>query len=386
MRVGFVSVDDARDGKAWSGIPRAVLGELEAAGVEIVPVFPLRRDLRFLFLPQWVRAKRRGLTICADRHPIVLRSFARQVERELARHPVDVVFATSSVPITRLVCSQPVVFWTDAIWHAFQGYYPIRATAAADAWARKQEEMALRRATVAVYASNWAAEVARRYVGAEKVRVIHFGASVGATHAEGEVRAWARERVETAGKELKFLFVGVDWHRKGGDIAVDAVRILNQSGVRACLKVVGCSLPRPIPDFVEEVGFLDKSSAADRERLARIFRESHFFVLPTRAEAAGIVFCEASAYGLPIITYATGGVMDYVRRGTNGVALDPREGAAEFAATARQLISAPKEYEDLASSAFQEYKQRLNWKNAVGILRDIFDEATNTSAAKLVRR
>lgn len=44
----------------------------------------------------------------------------------------------------------------------------------------------------------------------------------------------------------------------------------------------------------------------------------NFLLLPTIAECAGIVFAEASGYGIPSITYDTGGVGTYVIDGING--------------------------------------------------------------------
>ena len=42
----------------------------------------------------------------------------------------------------------------------------------------------------------------------------------------------------------RLLFLGVDWHRKGGDIALAVAELLNQKGIRTELDIVGCNTPR----------------------------------------------------------------------------------------------------------------------------------------------
>lgn len=49
---------------------------------------------------------------------------------------------------------------------------------------------------------------------------------------------------------LRILFSGVDWERKGGEIAVDTVMQLNAAGIRATLYVAG------IKDLPQNTGII----------------------------------------------------------------------------------------------------------------------------------
>jgi glycosyltransferase involved in cell wall biosynthesis len=96
--------------------------------------------------------------------------------------------------------------------------------------------------------------------------------------------------------------------------------------------------------------------------------------LPTKAEASAIVFCEATAFGVPIVTYDTGGTAEYVKKGINGLCLHRDSGAADFASAIRTLLDA-RTYESLALRAFDEYRTRLNWgvsvKEIISICRTV---------------
>jgi len=90
---------------------------------------------------------------------------------------------------------------------------------------------------------------------------------------------------------------------------------LNNKGIERRLRVVGSRPKCDLPGFVEVFGFINKDSESGEQKLIELFKSADFLVLSTRAEAARIVFSEASALGLPSVTYATGSATDHVRSG-----------------------------------------------------------------------
>lgn len=379
LRIGFVSVSDASDVTSWSGIPAHVLDALRRqAQVELIS--PLSQSIKYALAPAKALAKWGKASISLDHYPLVLDSYARQINRTLRERPVDVVFATSSIPVAHLDCPQPILFWTDAVVHGMMDYYPgsfSNMPASARLRAQRQEEQALARCAFAGYASNWAAETARQLTDPAKIAVLPFGASFTVSHTIDDVRQWSERKRRERPRSCKLLFTGVDWVRKGAAIAVETARILNESGIATTLKIVGCQAPGAVPEYVEVLGFISKSTAEGRQRLASLFEEADFFILPTQAEAAGIVFCEASAYGLPPLSFATGGVPDYVRNGVNGVCLPLGSEAAAFAQAIRRLLDDPAEYRRLCLGAFHEYESRLNWDASVAKLVELCRRAVD---------
>lgn len=155
----------------------------------------------------------------------------------------------------------------------------------------------------------------------------------------------------------------MDWIRKGGDIAVDACRYLNQIGIRTTLHIVGiqnlddsiATLP-----FVRNYGFLNKNNPDSYKTLVSIIQKSHCLLLPTHAECAGIVFCECSANGLPIFTYDTGGISNYVLNGVNGYRLPVKATGVDFGQKICDCLESG-ELSEMSTQAVRLYKEKLNW-------------------------
>jgi glycosyltransferase involved in cell wall biosynthesis len=378
LRIGFVSIHDACDVEQWSGIPSHVLEAFRKLDVDVQVISPLSQRIKYLLAPAKLMARFTKSKASLDHYPLVIKSYARQITRAIRKQPVDVIVSMSSIPIAYLRCEEPIIFWTDAVFHAMFDYYTGAFQgmgSAAIARARLQEETALARCTFAAYASTWAADGAKQLTDPGKIFVLPFGASVAIEHTAQDVEAWAKRKRQVRPKSCNLLFLGVDWNRKGGAVAVESAKILNERGVPTKLTVVGCQPPDAVPDFVQVLGFVSKSTEEGRQKLKTLLWESDFLILPSVAEAAGIVFCEASAFGLPSLSYATGGVPDYVRNGVNGVCLPIGSSAADFADAVSEILRVPGMFEKLSAGAFHEYESRLNWDSSVRLLVDLCHRA-----------
>src|SRR4029078_5819735 len=98
----------------------------------------------------------------------------------------------------------------------------------------------------------------------------------------------------------RLITVGVDWYRKGVPQSIELASTLNARGIKTELTVVGCQEPegRTLPDFVNVITFIDKSSREGEKRISDLFAGSHFHVLLSRAEAFGVAFAEANAHAV----------------------------------------------------------------------------------------
>jgi glycosyltransferase involved in cell wall biosynthesis len=105
-----------------------------------------------------------------------------------------------------------------------------------------------------------------------------------------------------------------------------------------------------------------------KDQLAELLRTSNFLIFPTRAECAGVVFSEASAFGLPIITSDTGGIATYVRQGVNGIRIPLTASAGSYAEHIWRLFHDRAAYGSMALAGWEEYRQRLNWETSVSSL------------------
>jgi glycosyltransferase involved in cell wall biosynthesis len=147
------------------------------------------------------------------------------------------------------------------------------------------------------------------------------------------------------------------------------------------LTIVGCSAPKntPIPAYVEVSPFIGKEAVEGRRRLREIFGRSHFFVMPTRAEAFGLVFAEACAFGVPCLATKLGGLPSVIVDDVNGRLFPVGTGGAVYADHIAGLMRDPVRYQKLALRAAHEAMTRLSWKISGSKVADLF-EAMRPSA------
>jgi glycosyltransferase involved in cell wall biosynthesis len=362
MRIAFVDHRDPRDRHSWSGTPSRMLDNLSRYA-ELQVIGPVNTGIRHLYLGHKVFFRLRKRRFDEERTDLALRIYGRRIKSALGKGSAQAVISSSSTAIARLRCRMPIVFWTDACFGAMRRYYDDFSTLSSRSVrdGEKQEREALRRCRIAIYSSAWAAEGARAYYpeSSDKVRIVPFGANLDLGYDRATV---ARLIANKPKDRCRLLFVGVDWSRKGGPMVLEATRLMNAAGVRTMLTIVGCApFASAPPPYAQVAGFLDPARPYDRMRLAKLFAESHFLVLPSRAEAYGIVLCEAAAFGLPAIASHTGGIPSIVKHSLTGILLTKEASAADYAAAMTRLFKDEALYGRMAMAAYDEYKGRLNW-------------------------
>jgi glycosyltransferase involved in cell wall biosynthesis len=209
-----------------------------------------------------------------------------------------------------------------------------------------------------VYSSRWAAESAIHdyAVDPDKVHTVFYGANLDSIPALETVL----RKVPSA--ECRLLFVGVGWDVKGGAIALEILVELEAMGIEAQLIVCGSTPPRGLShQRMRIIPFLDKRDDRQRAQLEELYATSDFLLHPTRREAFGHVFCEASAFGLPSITSNTGGVPEVVRDGENGYVLPYDAAASEYVRIIADVYRDRERYKALVASSRAAYEARLNW-------------------------
>ncbi len=292
--------------------------------------------------------------------------FSKQLEKDLLKRKVDLLFVPSA-PQLIAYCNTniPIVYMTDATFLQLQGYYPLFSEIANYNIQQgiDMDRLVFQKASHCMLASDWtkASAINDYHIDANKISVVPFGANIDA--------APSIDSLKLAPNEIcQLLFLGVEWERKGGQIALDTLHALNKNGISAQLTIIGCTPPGFVEgQFSDEnvsiIPFIDKHHQSEVNRLNDILSKSDFLLLPTRAECAGIVFCEASAYGIPAITTNTGGVGNYVKDGINGYALPLEAGSDEYATVIQKVFTDKVGYRQLCISSRKRYEEDLNWEN-----------------------
>jgi glycosyltransferase involved in cell wall biosynthesis len=297
--------------------------------------------------------------------PLVVQDYAYQISRKLATFNSDIVLCPENfIPLAYLKCKQPIVVWTDTSLAGLINFYPWFSNLCNETKRNiyAMEEAALNKCKLVIFSSDWAAQTAIKTYGIEpsKIRVVPWGANLENNKTDEAVKRIVESRTTTP---CKLLFIGVDWFRKGGDIAIEVAKELNKMELKTELLVVGCKpiTSEPLPSFVKSLGFVNKYTNEGINQMNKLFGESHFFIMPSRAESYGHVLCEANSFGLPSLATDVGGIPTIIKDGLNGKTFSVNASISEYCTYIASLMANYSEYKKLAHSSFNEYQSRLNW-------------------------
>ncbi len=394
MKLGFVCRFDPENEKefrrALSGIIWHMLKEFEAQGVEIEYFGPITGG----FMAEIAAKAIRGINklfrlkrpLRPECNPFILGKMAKEVEKRVRNSQVDAILAQDLTRMAYVNLDIPIFYWRDAnfmdLYKTYKGYkktHPISIK-----WAHEQERRAMNSATITFFSSECSYETATSFLNGiplSKVKVIPMGAN----HSYHLNREDINRFIARRPRDLcHLLFFGVDWKRKGGDIAVEICRILNQRGTRTKLDIVGSDFeinPEIMP-YVNKHGFVKKYTSEGAEKLRNLLENTHFLVHPATAEAYGCVLPEACSFGIPCITNSVGGLPTIVKNGKNGFVFPVGTPAASYADCIEEIFHDYNRYMQLAKTAFEEYEQRLNWRVAVSRAKDLIEEAISVRQEK----
>lgn len=362
MKIGFAARYSPLDKNTWSGTSYYTYQQLNKLGE--VEIFQYRLPK---LLQEWLTTQKSinrrwfGKHISAEFLKVYAKYFSRRLTKDLKKKPVDVLFVSASSQMIAYVKTDiPIVYMTDATFEQLQGYYASFSNLAA--YNIRQgialDKKAFQKAAHCMLASEWCknSAITNYEVAASKISVVPLGANMDTVPLKQDLSF-------NYPGSCHLLFLGVEWERKGGDITLATFRSLQQKGLIPVLYIIGCVPPHDLsnePDIIN-IPFLDKNRPEDFDRFYNIFLQTDFLILPTRAECAGLVFCEASAYGIPSISTDTGGVATYVKNGINGYTLPFDAGGEEYAQKIEVLCNNSTDMQQLKKSCRNLYEQQLNW-------------------------
>jgi glycosyltransferase involved in cell wall biosynthesis len=381
MKISYLTNYDAQNVRSWSGSPYYMSQSLKQIASDFVYIGPLRVTLpsKLMLRARQVSHKLiEGKRYVQDADLNILKQFAHQANKQLKNSNSDIIFSPVSYTLPYLECKQPLFFWADSTFAGMIDYYPsysdLCKTSIRNGLA--MEQAALNKCRLAFFSSDWAAENAVKHYQIEraKVKVIPYGANISSRRTLEEVKNLIDDR---PANYCKLLFLGVNWERKGGDIVLAVAKELNHLGLRTELTIVGCHPPIDVdvPEYVSCLGFISKATKDGQERINQLLAESHFLIVPSRAECYGVVFCEANSFGIPCLATKTGGITTIIREDLNGETFDLNEGFKEYSDYILNKFTHYSEYKELALSAFGEYKSRLNWEVGAQSVKKIIAES-----------
>lgn len=362
-RVGIIADGDAHHPMTMSGTPYFMTEALKRVFPEVV-VLPCR----FRWMESMLRYLNGGGQYLTGKrysraHSTLLAKLrSGDFAREAARHRCDLLFSAKDCKgIAYLPATPPVIYWTDATFRGMQDYYP--SFRKLYAFSRHEgdllEQRALRRAEAIVTLSDWARRsmIEDYQTPAEKISVFPFGPKL--PHIDPD---HAIERKPRVTQQLNLLWIGNKWERKGGRLAFETLLELKRRGIVAELTIIGSNPPEVArADGVRVIPFLDKANPTQLARLQDEYRRAHLFFLPSLQEAAGSVYLEATAFGVPSIACETGGVASMVHHDINGLLFPVGTEPRVYADCIQKMQTDPQSYWRLSRRTHAYHFSDANW-------------------------
>lgn len=382
-KILYISTAKNRDDRSeWSGTVYHSLLALEHVGYEVYYVNALEGIQQDIIDKIWVRywcwiANRFKKNVRFDESYYTMRMM-RRVLAKIDYSKFDIIFVPTDMCIVTALpktVRAKIIHLVDAPVQSLFDYYTefsnlTRQNRIEASWITKR---AFRRADLIIASSNWCKSESTIQCGISpsKIEVVEFGANI------NDKDIPLLKKSYTEGAPLNIYWSGVNWVRKGGDVAYDACRELRQRGIDAQFHITGMrELPAEIASqpWVHNHGFLNKNNTNEYRHLIEIMSRQHIFLFPSRAECSSIALCEANAFGLPCFVYDTGGTANYVLNGYNGHMLHLSATGQDFA---EQILKAVQCYSTFSCNARRQYEEKLNWaiwsdkvKNVISKMND----------------
>jgi len=379
LKIAYITALDPKDKNAWSGTHNRISQTLQKCCGDLFYIGPLETRLKHIpVIINHITTRLLGKNYNTSHNYILSKAYAKQINKKLKENKYDIIFApAASIEIANLKVDIPIVYLSDSTFSLFVGYkkYCSNLLDKSIKESNNIEKSAINKADLLIYASKWAADSAINDYGADKskVFVVPFGANLDKIPDKNLVLQ--RRKSE----KCRLLFLAARWEYKGGDIAFDTLLELEKLGIDAELIICGAIPPEEYKHKnMTVIPFLDKNDEKQYKELEKLFLESDFLILPTQEEAFGIVFCEASAFGLPSIATDTGGVSGVIKNGKNGFMLPLEAKGADYAKLIKEIYLDDERYYNLVKSSRKCFEEKLNWdkwgKTVCKLINDTVDK------------
>ena len=284
--------------------------------------------------------------------------YADYLEKKIKEKKYDFIIAPStSTEIALLETKTPIIYLSDSTFAQMTCLYPDFSNLADISINEGNtiESLAIRKASLLLYPSNWAAESAINVYGAEKskVNVVQPG------NLEYVPPLELVNEKKKSKDCIRILFINTDWENDGGNIAYEAAVELNKMGLKAKLIVYGnppeCDYSN---DLLEIVQFDNKNIKDDEDILYKLYNSCHFSLQPVKNETCNKPYADISAFGIPsIISTGKAAKCEYLLFEIH----NPR--GLDYAKLINRLYKDENLYFSLVKSTRKSFDDSIDWNN-----------------------
>lgn len=385
MKIIYLTSFNPFSAKNWSGTPRYMLESLKKQNIELITTGPIpsfsKTILKFYKL---VRKFCNKDDYDYSYSKLISYEFALRLKLKINKiKDVDAIIAPAgSVQIAFLKTNIPILYLSDTTYDQLKNYYPNFRKLNSSCLQKGGfiERKALDNASIISFPSTWALDFCKDFynIPNSKLKQILWGANIN-ENGFCESNCYKNYKL---GDTINILFIGVDWIRKGGHVAFEAVKHLRDSKkLNIKLIICGCQPDMNfIPEWVQVIGKLNKDKPEEYSLFNELLRKSNLLLLPTQAECYGMVFCEAAAYFLPVVATNTGGISSIVIDNETGILVKDPFDYVSFSEAMFEILKDEQSYQFYSSNAGIRYKKFLNWDVwAAQILETIYEYKAKSS-------
>jgi glycosyltransferase involved in cell wall biosynthesis len=171
------------------------------------------------------------------------------------------------------------------------------------------------------------------------------------------------------------LFIGEEFHRKGGDLLLRAFAQARLHIPNVRLRIVTRD-PIPMGYSLENVEIFP--SSWDRNVIADHYRRADVFVLPSRLETWGDVLLEAMSFGIPCVGVRGQAMEDIIQHEATGLLVDQSQ-TNDLAGALIRLLSQPAMRKRMGQTARAVVEKDFTWDRVVDRLEPALIAAANRS-------
>ena len=378
FNLAYVTKEDSRNKKEWSGSSYNIYNCLLKTGHNVKRYGPYNTIFEKILKLVEVFYRLFKIKYDPDRNPLLSKYIARKIEKDIKNKNIDFIIVHDCPIISFIKTDIPIIIWTDLTFDLyektyFKHYKNFHANSLNSG--HYLEKLSLNKARVIIYTTPYAkVNAEKKYnIDKNKIKVLPFGSDINPISKKQFLSIFKKNK--KVKKITRFISVGVDWERKNMDKSIEVINQLNNKGYVSKLIIVGAKPPENFykPKFVEIIPFLSKTNNDEFKKLKKIYYNSDFFILLSKAEAFGLVLQEANSYALPLVLNNVGG-MRFVSNKKYSILVDKELSPKKIALKIISLIKDPKKYKRFSYNSYESSFNK-SWDFVSNKLTDIINKA-----------
>jgi glycosyltransferase involved in cell wall biosynthesis len=355
LRVNFISnLDLGETSGGWSGINAAIYRQLaERFDTRFVgPINPASDyPAKLISKLRRLRGGKGAFHFFSERR---LQKVSELVKQGADR-TADCDFFHGATPWVMYEPRRPYFLYLDTCFSTYMNVYHDRSEFLSNDLQRicNLEAKWLEGAAQVFFGTNWALKQTVFDYHIPQMNLCSVGAGGSMTHPDRDMYQGG----------LNFLFIALDFARKGGRLCAEAFTRVHKEFPAACLSIVGQPPPPEILDLpgISYEGFLRKSVPAELRKLESLYATSFALVHPTSSDIQPLVISEAGYFGCPSIAAKSFGIPELIMDGVTGFLIDTPLTAAAFADRMLELATDQARYVKMRKAVRNHTTTNLTW-------------------------